>query len=83
MPNHKSAWKRMRQNEVRRTRNKKHRSSLRNTIKAFKAIEEAGTGKEQFPSIVSSIDGAVKKGIIHHRTAARIKSRLAKKINNS
>ena len=73
----------MRQNEVRRMRNKKHRSCLRKSVKAFKALEDAGAAKEQFPSVVSTIDSSVKKGIIHHRTAARMKSRLARKINKS
>jgi small subunit ribosomal protein S20 len=79
MPNHKSAWKRMRQNEIRRQNNRKQRSVLRGTIKNFMAIEDGDAAKESFPAVVSRIDKSVKKGIIHHRTAARIKSRLSRK----
>lgn len=80
MPNIKSAWKRMRQDEKRRLRNRDHRSNLRKSIKNFKAMEDVETAKAEFPRIVSTIDKSVKKGIIHHRTAARIKSRLSKKV---
>lgn len=80
MPTHKSAWKRMRQNEIRRLRNKARRSYLKRVIKAFRSIEDAGKAKEEFPHVVSAIDKAAKKGIIHHRKAARIKSRLSRKL---
>lgn len=79
MPNHKSAWKRMRQNEKRRLMNKKHRSLLRKEIKTFKAIEDSAVAKESFPALSSRVDKSAKMGIIHHRTAARIKSRLSRK----
>lgn len=79
MPNHKSAWKRMRQNEKRRLMNKKHRSLLRKEIKEFKAIEDNAVAKESFPALASRVDKSAKMGIIHHRTAARIKSRLSRK----
>ncbi|MCK4549875.1 MAG: 30S ribosomal protein S20 [Candidatus Krumholzibacteria bacterium] len=78
MPNHKSAWKRMRQNEKRRLMNKKYRSLLRKAIKGFKAIEDSAVAKESFPALASRVDKSAKMGIIHHRTAARIKSRLSR-----
>ncbi|MBN1885636.1 MAG: 30S ribosomal protein S20 [Candidatus Krumholzibacteriota bacterium] len=80
MPNHKSAWKRMRQNEIRRLRNRNHRSQLRKAIKDFRSLESADAKKEQYPRVSSVIDKSVKKGIIHHRTAARIKSRLSRNV---
>lgn len=79
MPNNKSAWKRMRQTEIKRMRNKNHRSSLRRAIRDFKAIEDSDAARQKLPEIVSTIDKSVKKGIVHHRTAARIKSRLSRK----
>jgi small subunit ribosomal protein S20 len=78
MPNHKSAWKRMRQNEKRRTRNRAQRSYLRKVIKTYTALEDASAANEQLPGVVSVIDKMVKKGIVHHRKAARIKSRLTR-----
>jgi ribosomal protein S20 len=69
----------MRQNEKRRLMNKKHRTLLRKAIKGFKAIEDNAVAKESFPALVSRVDKSAKMGIIHHRTAARIKSRLSRK----
>ncbi len=83
MPNHKSAWKRMRQNEKRRVANKANRSFLRNTIRSYAAEQDISTARESYPRVVSAIDKAVKKGIIHHRNAARLKSRLYRKIAQS
>ena len=80
MPNHKSAWKRLRQNEKRRVKNKANRSFLKNTIRSYTAEQDLSTARESFPQVVSAIDKAVKKGIIHHRNAARLKSRLSRKI---
>ena len=80
MPTHKSAWKRMRQNEVRRLRNKARRTYLRRAIKSFRAIEDTEKAREEYPRVVSAIDKAAKKGIIHHRKAARLKSRLSRKL---
>ena len=79
MPNHKSAWKRMRQNEKRRLLNRRHRSLLRKAIKNFKTIEDPAAARENFPALASRVDKSAKLGIIHPRTAARIKSRLSRK----
>ena len=83
MPNHKSAWKRMRQNEVRRGRNRADRSFLRNAIRSYRALEDASAARESLPQVVSIIDRAAKKGILHRRTADRLKSRLSKRAHIS
>jgi small subunit ribosomal protein S20 len=79
MPIHKSAIKRMRQNERRRIVNKAHRSNLRKSIKSFRDLESGEASKGQFPHIASTIDKAGQKRIIHHRKASRLKSRLSRK----
>ena len=79
MPIHKSAIKRMRQNERRRLVNKAHRSNLRKSVKSFRDLENGEASKGQFPHIASTIDKAAQKHIIHHRKAARLKSRLSRK----
>ncbi|UCF03964.1 MAG: 30S ribosomal protein S20 [bacterium] len=83
MPNHKSAWKRMRQNERRRIKNRAQRSYLRKTVKSFSSLDDAESAKQQFPGAAAVIDKAAKKRIIHKRTAARIKSRLSKRFTSS
>ena len=83
MPNHRSAWKRLRQNERRRMTNKSHLSFVRKSIKAFKALDDSEVTRENFSSVTSDIDKSVNKGIMHHRKAARLKSRLSRKVTGS
>lgn len=85
MPNHKSAKKRARQNEKRRTVNRTRRSGLRTQIKKLRAAV-AGSDRNQSQELlnptVSAIDKAVNKGVLHKNTAARYKSRLTAHVNN-
>ena len=84
MANHKSALKRVRQNEKRKEINRSNRSKLRTAIKKVRVAVTASdkaVGSEQLLSTVSLIDKAVNKGLIHRNTAARHKSRLTKHVN--
>lgn len=85
MPNHKSAEKRVRQNEKKNLVNRANRSSLRTQIKKLRAAIGAGD-KAQCEALlnptISAIDKAVNKGVIHKNTAARHKSRLSGHINS-
>ncbi|MBK6748524.1 MAG: 30S ribosomal protein S20 [Pyrinomonadaceae bacterium] len=83
MANHKSALKRVRQNEKRKEINRSNRSKLRTSIKKVRAAVTANdkAAGEVLLSTVSLIDKAVNKGIIHRNTAARHKSRLTKHVN--
>ena len=80
MPNHKSAEKRVRQNEKRRAVNRSNRSDLRTQIKKLRSALTASDktqSQELLTPTVSAIDKAVNKGILHKNTAARYKSRLS------
>ena len=84
MPNHKSAEKRVRQNEKRRNINRSNRSRVRTQIKSLRAAFTAGDknlSQELLNSTVSVIDKAVNKGLLHKNTAARYKSRLTAHVN--
>ncbi|MBX7171481.1 MAG: 30S ribosomal protein S20 [Pyrinomonadaceae bacterium] len=84
MPNHKSAEKRVRQNEKRRLINRSNRSRVRTEIKKLRAAFTAGDkalSQELLSSTVSVIDKAVNKGLLHKNTAARYKSRLSAHVN--
>ncbi|MDM7924037.1 MAG: 30S ribosomal protein S20 [Pyrinomonadaceae bacterium] len=85
MANHKSAEKRVRQNEKRNANNRANRSKLRTQVKKLRSAV-ASTDKAQSTELlnptVSIIDKMVNKGIIHKNTAARYKSRLTKHVNN-
>ncbi|HSE29037.1 MAG TPA: 30S ribosomal protein S20 [Candidatus Saccharimonadales bacterium] len=74
MPIIKSAIKKMRQDEVRRTRNAQFKRNLKAAIKAF----QAKLTPETFKKAQSEIDKAVKKNILEKNTASRRKASLAK-----
>jgi small subunit ribosomal protein S20 len=79
MPNHKSAEKRMRQNETRRKINRGNRSRVRTSIRNLRGAldaSDAGEVKKLLPETISTIDKAVQKGVLHKNAAARYKSRL-------
>ncbi|MGB4267547.1 MAG: 30S ribosomal protein S20 [Spirochaetota bacterium] len=84
MANIKSAEKRNRQSEKRRQHNSQVKSSIRTAEKKVQKQLESQS-KENVPVLfkefVKKIDTAARKGIIHWKTAARKKSRLAKKVN--
>jgi small subunit ribosomal protein S20 len=84
MPNHKSAEKRVRQSERRRTINRHNRAKLRTAVKKLRGAL-SGTDKSQatalLPTTVSEIDKAVQKGVLHRNAAARHKSRLTARVN--
>jgi small subunit ribosomal protein S20 len=84
MPNHKSAIKRVRQNEKRRAVNRSNRSDLRTQIKKLRSALTASDktqSQELLTPTVSAIDKAVNKGILHRNTAARYKSRLTSHVS--
>jgi small subunit ribosomal protein S20 len=80
MPQHKSAWKRVRTNAKRRERNRAVSAEMRTAIRRFTEAP-----KEEKPAMLrqasSVLDNAVRKGIVKDRTASRRKSRLAKLLN--
>ena len=84
MATHKSALKKMRQNEVRRLRNKAYKTRVKNVVKAVEAaINEHNkeAAEKALYNAISVIDRVASKGVIHKNTAARKKSRLAKRVN--
>ncbi len=86
MPNHKSAEKRQRQNEKRRSINRNNRGRVRTGIKKLRAALGAGDAEqvqELLPQTVSLIDKAVQKGVLHRNAAARYKSRLTVNANEA
>jgi small subunit ribosomal protein S20 len=86
MPNHKSAEKRVRQNEKRKEINRTNRGRLRTSIKKLRTAlsgGEAGQAGEMLPQTISTIDKAVQKGVLHRNAAARYKSRLTTRVNQA
>lgn len=81
MPNIKSAKKRLRQNVVRRTRNRSFRTQVRNRCKnVIKSVREGDQqgAESRLLEAIQILDRAGSKKIIHKNAVARKKSRLSK-----
>ncbi len=84
MANHRSALKRHRQSEKRRIRNTSIRSAIKTTTRNVReAISggDAGKASATLKIAISSLDGAVSKGVLHRNNAARKISRLTTAVN--
>jgi small subunit ribosomal protein S20 len=84
MPIIKSAIKQMKQNRVARTRNKHYGSHMKSMIKLLLGYVEKGEmdkAKKILPDVISAIDTAAKKNIIHENNAARKKSLVQRALN--
>lgn len=82
MANHKSAIKRIRQNEVRRLRNRYYHKTTRTAVKVLRNEEDKNAAQEQLPKVISLLDKLAKKNIIHKNKAANLKSKLTKHVNS-
>ena len=83
MPNSSSAKKRLRQNEVRRQRNRSTKSNVRGSVRSVREAIESGdadASEKAFQTAVKKLDKAAAKNVIHANKAARTKSRLSKAI---
>jgi small subunit ribosomal protein S20 len=84
MANIKSQIKRNRQNAKRHERNKAVRTALKTSTKKVRkavAAGDADSARSLHRETARAYDKAASRGIVHPRTAARRKSRLAKAAN--
>ncbi len=84
MAHHKSALKRIRQNDKRRLRNRFHKVRMRTFIKRFRTAVDAGdldAAKENFDISLRLVNRTRSRGVIHRNTADRTVSRLTKALN--
>jgi small subunit ribosomal protein S20 len=80
MPNTKGAKKRLRQNVVRRDRNRMSRTRMRSALRKFReavAAKNFEEAKELCRFTAQLLDKAASKGVIHRNKAARLKSRMS------
>ena len=80
LPKLKSSKKRLRQAHKAAVRNKPVRTLFRTTIKRVRSAESKEAAESMLPQANAVIDRTARKGVIHARTAARFKSRLAKHV---
>ena len=80
-----SAKKRVRQNEKKRTINRTRKSQVKTRIKQFQETLSEGDAEaatEQLRLVAAKLDKTAATSTMHKKTAARKKSRLAKRLNN-
>jgi small subunit ribosomal protein S20 len=80
-----SAKKRVRQNEKARATNRARKSQVKTQIKRFEDALSRGDAEaatEQYRLIAGKLDKTAATSTMHKKTAARKKSRLAKRLNN-
>jgi len=81
----KQAVKRVRQTETKTLRNRSTKSMIKTLTKKVES-EVAGKSKENaektLKEVVSALDKAGKKGVLHRNTASRKISRLTKLVNS-
>lgn len=85
MPVIKSAIKRMKQNKVRYECNRHYSSRMKSMMKLILDYMKKGETEKAttiMPKVISSIDTAAKKNLIHRNNAAHKKSRIAKAMSN-
>jgi len=79
-----SAKKRVRQNAKRKVINRARKSQVKTQIKRLEGALKKGDVKaadEQFRLVTKKLDKTAATSTMHKKTAARKKSRLAKKVN--
>ena len=81
MAHHKSALKRIRSSEKRRTRNRQDRKKLKTLAQAVRSSENKEVAQQALAAALPFIDKISAKGILHKNKAARQKSKLTKFVN--
>lgn len=81
-----SSLKRVRQNERRRLRNKARRTEIKTQVRKFVDALAAGKTDVAVAELKKAgvlLDRAAGRGTVHRNTAARRKSRLARRLNKA
>lgn len=85
MANHKSALKRSKQNDLKRSRNRVIKSKVKNAVKEMRLAAQELPAEElaaKLNAVKSIIDKASKSTTLHKRSASRKISRLTKLANS-
>ena len=85
MANTKQAKKRAAQSDRRRARNRSVVTKVRNVVKNLRRTAETEAAKvgDLLSNAVSELDVAVRKGVLHKKTASRLMSRISRTVNKA
>lgn len=81
MAQHKSAIKRIRSSERRKTRNAEQKSAMKTMIKKVREEKDKTKAESLLKDTVSLLDKLAGKNVIHSNKAANQKSKLTKIVN--
>lgn len=81
MAHHKSAKKRIRQDEKKRLHNRYYKKSTRTAIKQLRELTDKAEAQKFLPKIISMIDRLVKRNSWHKNKGANLKSKLTRHVN--
>ena len=84
MPNVKSAEKRVRTNERRRQRNRTVKQALKTSLKRAETVIDTGSAEaaaKETKDTISCIGQTLRKGVIKRNRAARLQSRIQRRLN--
>ena len=80
MAHHKSSQKRIRQDSVRRLRNRYYKKSTRTAIRNLRALTDKSEAEKFLTKVISMVDKLAKNNNIHKNKAANLKSQLTKHV---
>lgn len=81
MANHRSSLKRLRQNLVKKIKNRYYHKSMRTAIKNLRNETNKLIGIKKLVEVYSMIDKLVKRKIIHRNKGSNLKSSLSRLVN--
>ena len=80
MAHHKSAKKRIRQDMVKKLRNRYYKKSTRTSIQKLREMTDKMEAAKFLPKVISMIDKLAKRNLWHKNKAANLKSGLMKQV---
>lgn len=82
MAHHKSAKKRIRQDEKKRLHNRYYKKTTRTAIKKLREMNEQKEAAEFLPKVISMVDKLAKRKTWHKNRASNLKSKLTRFVNS-
>jgi len=82
MANHKSAKKKIKQDQVKRLKNRYYAKTMRNAVKKLRAMTSKEEAAGELSKVTSIIDILAKKNVIHANKAANLKSSVSTHVNS-
>ena len=80
MAHHKSAKKRIKQDLIKRLRNRYYKKSTRTSIMKLREMTDKLEAAKYLPRVISLIDKLAKRNLWHKNKASNLKSSLMKKV---